>query len=353
MTVDQYNPIYLPVQDWPAQDQSAWDAMFADGDVFDSAGAARHWAKATRRTNHQHYARWLGWLKAGGRLDDDRAPWERVDRASVTDYVSYLKTAIGSVTVASTLVGLKVVMKAMQPDADWRWLARISNRLGVLAEPRDTRDDLLPASSVLFNEARAELDRLIDTPLKRRKDRVAFRDTLMIMMLAAAPVRLRNLSAIEIGIHLVRTGTGWSLHFQEAETKNRQRLRLEIPTEATPYIAVYLERVRACFGPAPDCTTLWLTFEGAPMAQHTIHLRIKWVTARLFGEAINPHRFRAAAATTLVEEAPEAARLAAPLLGHRYFSTTERYYIRASQIVASRAVNEAILNSRMSERIRR
>jgi hypothetical protein len=48
MTVDQHNPIYLPVQDWPAQDQSAWDAMFADGDVFDSAGAARHWAKATR-----------------------------------------------------------------------------------------------------------------------------------------------------------------------------------------------------------------------------------------------------------------------------------------------------------------
>jgi hypothetical protein len=39
--------------------------------------------------------------------------------------------------------------------------------------------------------------------------------------------------------------------------------------------------------------------------------------------------FRDAAASTLATEAPEYVRLAAPLLGHRSFQTTERYYRQA------------------------
>ena len=39
--------------------------------------------------------------------------------------------------------------------------------------------------------------------------------------------------------------------------------------------------------------------------------------------------FRDAAASTLATEAPEYVRLAAPLLGHRSFQTTEKYYRQA------------------------
>jgi integrase len=38
------------------------------------------------------------------------------------------------------------------------------------------------------------------------------------------------------------------------------------------------------------------------------------------------HLFRDAAATTIALDRPEQVRLAAPLLGHRSFATTERHY---------------------------
>jgi integrase/recombinase XerD len=52
-------------------------------------------------------------------------------------------------------------------------------------------------------------------------------------------------------------------------------------------------------------------------------------TKDAFGEAVNPHLFRDAAATTLAIADPVNVRLAAPLLGHRTFATTERYYQQA------------------------
>ena len=107
-------------------------------------------------------------------------------------------------------------------------------------------------------------------------------------------------------------------------------------------LAAYLDRVRPSFRPAAGETALWLGFEGGPLTPHSVYGRIVLVTTRLFGTPINPHLFRSCSATTLVEQAPEAARLAAPLLGHRYFQTTERYYVKAGQLVAGRQVSAAL-----------
>ncbi len=57
---------FLRFEDWPEPDRLAWQALFAEGDIFEDAGLARHWRPATCRTNWQHYARWLGWLALRG-----------------------------------------------------------------------------------------------------------------------------------------------------------------------------------------------------------------------------------------------------------------------------------------------
>ena len=59
---------------------------------------------------------------------------------------------------------------------------------------------------------------------------------------------------------------------------------------------------------------------------------------------MNPHLLRDCAATSLSTVSPDVARAAAALLGHRNFSTTEKYYIRANRLEASRKLN-AILAS--------
>jgi integrase len=48
------------------------------------------------------------------------------------------------------------------------------------------------------------------------------------------------------------------------------------------------------------------------------------------------HAFRYAAPTTLAIADPENVRVAAPLLGHRTFSTTETYYQQAQTLEAHR-----------------
>ena len=65
-------------------------------------------------------------------------------------------------------------------------------------------------------------------------------------------------------------------------------------------------------------------------------------TGELFGTALNPHAFRNLTATLLAESSPEDALHARPLLGNRQQDTTERYYVRASQLTAGRNISAAL-----------
>ena len=76
---------------------------------------------------------------------------------------------------------------------------------------------------------------------------------------------------------------------------------------------------------------------------HVASHRITRLTRRLFGAPINPHLLRDCAASSLAAVSSDMARAAAPLLGHRHFSTTERYYIQADNLAASRRIG-AILD---------
>lgn len=78
------------------------------------------------------------------------------------------------------------------------------------------------------------------------------------------------------------------------------------------------------------------------MTQIAIYDRVRERTEVKFGCALNLHLFRDAAATTLAIADPAHVRLAAPLLGHRTFSTTEKYYQQAKTFEAHQAFLKAI-----------
>lgn len=65
----------------------------------------------------------------------------------------------------------------------------------------------------IYVAACRELDQRLATSLTRRIDRVAYRDALMIALLSACPIRLRNLAMIQIGVHLVADDNGFVLRF--------------------------------------------------------------------------------------------------------------------------------------------
>ena len=85
------------------------------------------------------------------------------------------------------------------------------------------------------------------------------------------------------------------------------------------------------------------------MTQMALYDRIRTRTKEHFGIAINPHLFRDAAATTLAITDPAHVRIAAPLLGHRTFATTERHYRQARAQQAHRAFVDALNEAEWSK----
>jgi site-specific recombinase XerD len=188
----------------------------------------------------------------------------------------------------------------------------------------------------------AEIARLSHVPTPKAHERQAYRDTLMVALLLACPVRERNLAMMQLGRHLVPLGDEWHLRFEPGETKTRQALHLVVPLALTRFVVDYLARGRPGFPRAATHDHVWPAQKGRLMAEETIYSSVMPTSARLFGTALNPHAFRSLAATLLAETSSEDAQHAQALLGHRQPETTEKYYIRASQLSPARKVAQAL-----------
>ena len=82
------------------------------------------------------------------------------------------------------------------------------------------------------------------------------------------------------------------------------------------------------------------------MTQIALYDRIRARTKAAFGAPLNPHLFRDAAATTIAILDPARVRIAAPVLGHKTFTTTERHYRHARGNEGHRAYTDALLTLR-------
>jgi len=164
----------------------------------------------------------------------------------------------------------------------------------------------------------------------------------MLAFLAARPLRVKNFTALELGRHLVQTEEGWLISIPADETKTRQPISFELPESLVPWFERYLSTVRMLFPQAAESRRLWLGKDGVMRDSHAVYHRISKLTRRLFGTPINPHLLRDCAASSLAAVSADMARAAAPLLGHRSFSTTERHYIQADNLAASRRLGSIL-----------
>lgn len=158
----------------------------------------------------------------------------------------------------------------------------------------------------------------------------------MVALLAACPLRMRNFEAIRIGEHLVKSEGGYDLRFGASETKNKRPLDVPVPEELTSRLDCYIANYRAVLLRKNHSEHLWISRRGKRLAQMGIYCRIIRHTENAFGQAINPHLFRDCAATSIAIDDPDQVRIAARILGHASFASTERYYNQATMISASR-----------------
>ncbi|MCX8504479.1 MAG: site-specific integrase [Beijerinckiaceae bacterium] len=326
---------------WPAEDGRRWELALKPGDYFDDTKGARvnHSTKSNEKAE-KGYGRFLTFLHHHDRDALTLPPEFRITKERVKAYVSHLQEIGNSTqTLLGRLQELLEVAKVMDPEKDWSFINDRSSRVRAQHRPvRDKKDikltdELLSLGLKLMAKA-IEFEGL--------EAAILFRDGLIIAFLALVPVRRRNLADLILTENLVAIDGGWLVLFDETETKTHEPHEamlpdiLHIPLQT--YLTVHRPYLLAREGrwTSDPRNAVWISKDSSAMTQMAIYDRVRARTKDEFGKPISIHAFRYAAATTLAIADPVHVRIAAPLLGHRTFSTTETYYQQAQTLEAHR-----------------
>lgn len=337
-----------PVEEWPQHDQRQWRAALHAGDLLEEGACRAGHSRLSNRAMAKGYGRWLAWAASKGLLDDHVTPGDRITPERVKTYVADLEKENASGTVIARLIELKIMAGIMEPSRDWSWIYRMGSSIRARHKPaRPKRHRLVDIMRLLDLGidlmAGAENE---TTGLRRFK---AYRDGLMIALLASRPLRLRNLTGLVLGRTLVRRGGRWWIQIPADETKTKEPIERSWPEMLVPHLEIYLVDHRAGIVALRDFSSgalgdaLWLSMYGEPMTNNGCYTRIVARTRERFGQPINPHLFRDCAATSVAIEDPAHVGIASRLLGHRTGSTTERHYNQACSIEASRLMQNHLL----------
>jgi integrase/recombinase XerD len=334
--------LHLPYSQWPATDRLLWQQGFGQDDPF----AQVRLSEASQARCMWAWRRFLAFLKTEEPEALDLHPGERLTAERVRLLAAELAKTNAPNSVATILQGLHAGARVMMPDRDWSWLRAIKDRVRASAPapsrmgPVVTSSQLLELGLKLMDANRPELARRIG-----KSAAIAYRDGLMIALLAFHPLRPKNLTALEIGRHVIQEDERWFIVVPRTETKTRRHIEFDIPEMLIPYLKDYLEIVRPQMLPRGSCAALWVNFRGRPLSYVTICKVFVRLSGHL-GFRIEPHDVRDAAATTWAIERPEQIGVSRDLLSHADLRTTERHYNRARGIEASRAYGRLIADIR-------
>jgi integrase len=172
----------------------------------------------------------------------------------------------------------------------------------------------------------------------RKKALRAREDAIAIGILLYCPLRIRNLSALEIERHLQRPQKGkMYLVIPASEVKNDRPLEFELPAHLVTMISVHLtDRAPALCKPCNPYLFPAARKEG-PVAANALAERIKRRVRQEIGIEMNAHLFRHLAVMIYLDANPGGYEVARQMLGHSSVSRTISVYSGLETISATRA----------------
>jgi integrase len=345
---------------WPAADQAAWRSL------FDPANGRRRcrWVRQTQYQNAGVYTRYLACMARSGLRAD-------LYSDGVKAFIAECQKAECTViTIAGYIWALWKVAGLIRPGslASLEWLlttcrnletvARASQKTG--AHRKVDSAELALAGERLIAEARLmvgmqtdDLPELVRAALRagptvsmpRATWRAIqlFRDGLFLMVGAYAPERRRALATISIDQINLRDGV---IDFEPAQIKTKRPSIRPLPAHVVDHIVEWMMLWRPLRNPSHRM--LWIASSGAAPCGETLYAAMTKATRRkeVLGFPVSPHDFRDAAATLVVENAPERSRLATIVLDHRSEEMTRNYTEQANQIIASRQLAATLARTR-------
>jgi integrase/recombinase XerD len=336
----------LAYNEWPQEIRQRWEAAFKAGDFLDDMGAGAHLALASRAALKAACGRFLGFLKGQQcPLLFDQTPENQVNPAVIIDYVQDRRQSCSEQTIATELHHLRLALRLICPDADWTWLLIATKRIAAQAKPKRQKHHLV-TSERLYALGFALMDKAMETASAvgaiSKACAFDYRDGLMIVLLAAIPMRRRTFAALRIGKQLVKSGNLWALDIGAEDTKNQQALEFSLSAKLSARIDLYLEKFRKRIPGANNHDGVWASNKGRVMDAGTIYDMVRRRTRKAFGFPVNLHRFRHAATTFWSIRDPKNVRGTKDLLGHASFTTTDKHYIMSQSRLAGRRLAQIV-----------
>ena len=278
---------------------------------------------------------WLGWSRA--------TCWTRRWPPSCAGQTSASKPMpmtslmrVRPATVKNRLLSLERALAVLAPRSDRSALRRVIRGVEVPSDDGRKRNRLQDPDRLvalgLDLMAKAEQG----WHASPRKNAAYFRDGLQIALLALRGFRKGNFAGIRIGTHLLQRNGEWWFAFSGSRNQEPHASGGSIPGDAraaAPAIPGHYRRLLA--GRRYTGDRLWLSYRYGPQAAHSLQLQLAHHTRMAFGWPINPHLFRDCIATSIAIHDPKHVRMAATILGHNSFATTERHYNLARTLEAS------------------
>lgn len=331
---------------WPEQDRTLWLARTAPCHALDIPHYGQRLSLASLASIERAYGRYLCFLDQTDQLDPLAGPASRVSPRLVGAFLRHLRELdYMPQTLVVALSGVRSAVRIMAPELDtsWIWQPDGVPISGWLRGRRKTFD--VPRTAELFQWGVTLMDE--SGRLAGHHAWVAYRDGLMIALLAARPLRRRTFAGLKIGEHLVKADGYWHLQLAPADMKNRRALEFDVPAMLQSRVDRYLTEIRPRLLRGPDTDAMWIAAHGRPMALTAVGLMIRVRALKRFGVEFGPHRFRHALGTTAPIVDPANPGVAASVLGIGA-RMVEMHYNRAENHVAADGLRDALEAERAS-----
>jgi integrase len=167
-----------------------------------------------------------------------------------------------------------------------------------------------------------------------------------IAILTAAPVRLANLTAIELGTNLIKPGgpgSNYWLVFPDYDVKNRVRLEFPLEDYLTRLIDEYVHDFRPTLVRGRNEDWLFPGQRKGAKGKVSFSGQITKRIHKATGVRITVHQFRHAAAAIILQRRPGEYELVRRILGHRNVQTTINSYVGLENIQASEIFGKIVL----------
>lgn len=343
----------LPIEQWPEADRQGWENALRPSRRLSVGGAAAHLRPSSKAHLERTYGYFLRVVSDSGALNMGAAATAHVTPEAIESFIARAEHSQSSVSVARAVANVRMMAQKLAPDGDFRWLNNIDAQLRAKARPREkfsrmvASEELVEAGLVLMQEARGA------KPGSAEQART-FRNGLTIALLAVCPIRVGSFAALTLGRSFLRVGDGWWIRLAADETKSGRPDERPVPSFLTSCVDEYLRACRPRFlsagrvgrargngaaspkaGPELPTGALWMAQRGQAMSVSGMRKTITETTRRTLGVSVNPHLFRACAATAAALHAGDHPFLASGLLQHVDTRVTERHYNRASSLQAA------------------